>query len=349
MARQGGFYAVRKGRETGIFNTWKECKNQVDGYGGAIYKKFNNYEQAKSFLGHSNDISNYRSSAHTGGQIGKPHTTQKRVQVKNLPPSYYSSLASSSAYSPSRSGNKNTFYSVKSNVPNVESKIFNNWKDCQAYVKHKRGITFKKFEDESAAENFINGVSAHDYKLMNVPKDIFESKYKLSGNTIYDRSMNVYCDGSSFGNGTSSSRAGYGAYFEGAPEENISEPLLSGAQTNNRAEIEAVSEALKKIWDNLTNGKDKVNYQIKTDSEYVAKLLNDRYTTYDNKKLEGLPNSDLIVPLVQRFVKVKKYYELNEECFKNNGKFQIEWVKGHDGDPGNEMADLLAKKGASRR
>nr|1QHK_A Chain A, PROTEIN (RIBONUCLEASE HI) [Saccharomyces cerevisiae] len=47
----GNFYAVRKGRETGIYNTWNECKNQVDGYGGAIYKKFNSYEQAKSFLG----------------------------------------------------------------------------------------------------------------------------------------------------------------------------------------------------------------------------------------------------------------------------------------------------------
>lgn len=348
MARQGNFYAVRKGRETGIYNTWNECKNQVDGYGGAIYKKFNSYEQAKSFLGQPNTTSNYGSSTHAGGQVSKPHTTQKRVHRRNRP-LHYSSLTSSSACSSLSSANTNTFYSVKSNVPNIESKIFNNWKDCQAYVKHKRGITFKKFEDQLAAENFISGMSAHDYKLMNISKESFESKYKLSSNTMYNKSMNVYCDGSSFGNGTSSSRAGYGAYFEGAPEENISEPLLWGAQTNNRAEIEAVSEALKKIWEKLTNEKEKVNYQIKTDSEYVTKLLNDRYMTYDNKKLEGLPNSDLIVPLVQRFVKVKKYYELNKECFKNNGKFQIEWVKGHDGDPGNEMADFLAKKGASRR
>ncbi|CAI4048753.1 RNA-DNA hybrid ribonuclease SKDI_13G3640 [Saccharomyces kudriavzevii IFO 1802] len=349
MARQGGFYAVRKGRETGIFNTWDECKNQVNGYGGAVFKKFDNYNQAMSFVGHSNNASNHASLGRSGSHhVSRPHSAQKRFHGKNLSPSPYSSLASSSISS-LRSANKNAYYSVKSSFPDVESKIFDNWKDCQDYVKHKRGVTFKKFEDQSAAEDFINGVSACDYTLMNIPRDVFESRYKLSSNIIYDKSMNVYCDGSSFGNGTSSSRAGYGAYFEGAPEENISEPLMSGAQTNNRAEIEAVSEALKKIWDNLTNGNDKVKYQIKTDSEYVAKLLNDRYVTYDDKKLKGLPNSDLIIPLVERFVKVKKFYELNKECLKNNGEFQIEWVKGHDGDPGNEMADFLAKSGASRR
>lgn len=34
------FYAVRKGKKTGIFSTWDECKEQVTGYKGAIYKSF---------------------------------------------------------------------------------------------------------------------------------------------------------------------------------------------------------------------------------------------------------------------------------------------------------------------
>ncbi|CAI4050192.1 hypothetical protein SUVZ_13G3660 [Saccharomyces uvarum] len=349
MARQGGFYAVRKGRETGIFNSWDECKSQVNGYGGAIYKKFDNYGEAKSFVGQSSNASDYRSSGRSANyNVSKPHSRRKTSHGLNAPSSLCFSLKPSPV-SASYSASKTAFYSVKSNNPEVESKIFYNWNDCQNYVRRKRGITFKKFEDQSAAENFINGVSAHDYERMNISKDTFEFNYKHSSHARYDKSMNVYCDGSSLGNGTSSSKAGYGAYFEGAPEDNISEPLMSGAQTNNRAEIEAVSEALKKIWDNLTTKEDKINYQIKTDSEYVAKLLNDRYMTYDDKKLKELPNSDLIVPLVERFVKVKKYYELNKDSFKNDGKFQIEWVKGHAGEPGNEMADLLAKNGASRR
>jgi len=35
------FYAVAKGIETGVFSTWNECKKNVNGYNGAIFKKFN--------------------------------------------------------------------------------------------------------------------------------------------------------------------------------------------------------------------------------------------------------------------------------------------------------------------
>ena len=36
----GKIYAVRKGRKTGIFQTWDETKEQVDGFSGAEYKSF---------------------------------------------------------------------------------------------------------------------------------------------------------------------------------------------------------------------------------------------------------------------------------------------------------------------
>lgn len=44
------FYAIKKGRKIGIFNSWDECKEYTQGYSGAIYKSFNNYEDAKNFL-----------------------------------------------------------------------------------------------------------------------------------------------------------------------------------------------------------------------------------------------------------------------------------------------------------
>ena len=34
------YYAVRKGKKTGIFQTWDECKLQVTGFSGAEYKRF---------------------------------------------------------------------------------------------------------------------------------------------------------------------------------------------------------------------------------------------------------------------------------------------------------------------
>ncbi len=44
------FYAVKVGKTTGIFETWDECKKNVDGYSGAIYKSFNTIEDAHVFL-----------------------------------------------------------------------------------------------------------------------------------------------------------------------------------------------------------------------------------------------------------------------------------------------------------
>lgn len=47
------FYAVKKGRQTGIFLTWSECEQQVKGFKGAIYKSFTTHEDALSFLDNS--------------------------------------------------------------------------------------------------------------------------------------------------------------------------------------------------------------------------------------------------------------------------------------------------------
>lgn len=43
-------YAVKKGRTTGIFKTWDECKASVDGYSGAVYKSFFTEEEANAYL-----------------------------------------------------------------------------------------------------------------------------------------------------------------------------------------------------------------------------------------------------------------------------------------------------------
>lgn len=50
MAKQK-IYAVRKGKTTGIFQTWGDCKASVDGYPGAEYRGFYTMEEAKAYLG----------------------------------------------------------------------------------------------------------------------------------------------------------------------------------------------------------------------------------------------------------------------------------------------------------
>lgn len=44
------YYAVKAGRKTGIFQTWGECKKQVDGYSRAIFKSFSTMEEAEKYL-----------------------------------------------------------------------------------------------------------------------------------------------------------------------------------------------------------------------------------------------------------------------------------------------------------
>jgi ribonuclease HI len=42
------FYVVWKGRESGVFTTWDDCKKQVDGFEGAKYKSFKTEAEANA-------------------------------------------------------------------------------------------------------------------------------------------------------------------------------------------------------------------------------------------------------------------------------------------------------------
>ena len=44
------FYAVRRGRETGIFDNWERCSNSVHGFKGAVYKSFPDRGSAEEYL-----------------------------------------------------------------------------------------------------------------------------------------------------------------------------------------------------------------------------------------------------------------------------------------------------------
>ena len=40
MAKKPKFYVVWKGRETGVFSSWDDCKAQTNGFEGAVFKSF---------------------------------------------------------------------------------------------------------------------------------------------------------------------------------------------------------------------------------------------------------------------------------------------------------------------
>lgn len=45
------YYAVKQGRVTGIYQSWNECKKQIDKFSGAIYKSFLTLEEAEQYMG----------------------------------------------------------------------------------------------------------------------------------------------------------------------------------------------------------------------------------------------------------------------------------------------------------
>lgn len=45
------YYAVKVGKTPGVYLTWDDCKAQVDGFSGAIYKSFPTMEEAVAYAG----------------------------------------------------------------------------------------------------------------------------------------------------------------------------------------------------------------------------------------------------------------------------------------------------------
>ena len=50
MAAKKNFYAVRNGRNPGIYKTWAECSAEVAGFKGAVFKGFATLAEAETFM-----------------------------------------------------------------------------------------------------------------------------------------------------------------------------------------------------------------------------------------------------------------------------------------------------------
>lgn len=78
------YYAVRKGRITGIYYNWDDTKRQVDGFPGAVYKSFSSVQDAKAFLAGEEPA---------GTQSSKlPTPTQQKAPVKQPKLAQYAAI-----------------------------------------------------------------------------------------------------------------------------------------------------------------------------------------------------------------------------------------------------------------
>ena len=107
------------------------------------------------------------------------------------------------------------------------------------------------------------------------------------------------------------------------------EPRGSGGEkqtTNQRMELMAVLRALE-----ATSGA----VEIVSDSSYVVKCFQDRWYTgwlkrgWKNSSNQPVANRDIWEPLISLYLARKN-------------EIQFRWVKGHSGEPMNELVDQLA-------
>jgi len=68
----GKYYAVRKGREIGIFKSWEKCQKSTKCYSGAEFKSFKSKEEAEKWL--ADDSSSSSSSSDETSEVIKVFT-----------------------------------------------------------------------------------------------------------------------------------------------------------------------------------------------------------------------------------------------------------------------------------
>jgi ribonuclease HI len=134
----------------------------------------------------------------------------------------------------------------------------------------------------------------------------------------------IHTDGACKGN---PGPGGWGALLQWNGHE---KELFGGERdtTNNRMELTAVIQALTAL-------KSRCSVAVYTDSEYVRNGIT---TWIHGWKQRGWRTADR---------KPVKNVELWQrlEALAAQHDVQWHWVRGHDGDPGNERADTLANRG----
>lgn len=101
--------------------------------------------------------------------------------------------------------------------------------------------------------------------------------------------------------------------------------------SNNRGELIAVIEALEFI----KGVKSDETFKVISDSQYVTKGINEYMRNWYKKDWDNVKNPDLW----------KHTWGLWEDV---KHKTTVEWVRGHDGNEGNELADTYAVHGKKR-
>ena len=229
------------------------------------------------------------------------------------------------------------FYAVhRGRIPG----IYHAWSACHEQIHKFPHAVYKKFNTRGDAEIFVAKGRASGNISSTVPKDkhidVVREWYEIRSNIIQ-----VYTDGSCLYNGTKRAKAGVGVYFGQDDPRNLSRPLSRGErQTNNRAEMTAIIEAMKRTESELIAGHPLL---IHTDSEYSMRVLGEygrRCQRSGWKNTYGItpPNLDLMQRGLTLLDRYPSHIHLHH-VLAHTGSMDVHSL-------GNKAADALAVEGA---
>jgi ribonuclease HI len=138
--------------------------------------------------------------------------------------------------------------------------------------------------------------------------------------------ITIYTDGACKGN---PGPGGWGVLLKSG---SVEKELFGGERltTNNRMEMMAVIQALRAL-------KRPCKVSLHVDSKYVLQGITEWLPGW---KAKGWKTASK-----QPVKNVDLWQELDTLVQSGGHEIQWIWVKGHDGDPGNERADSLANRG----
>lgn len=211
------------------------------------------------------------------------------------------------------------FYAIKKGK---QTGIYNTWAEAQDQVKGFSGAQFKSFATLDEAKEYMADTTPKFLEIKDVNLDDFD--------------LNVHTDGGCRNHGNKKGQhvqetdpAAWAFVIDGSAIAK-KEPGTDGVcgATNNRMEITAVSEALKRLAELGLNHK-KIAFVC--DSKYVLLGVSDL------KNLDAKVNSNKDFPNKDVWQDVDTY--LHE--FFSDGNITWVWTKGHNGENGNEFVDHL--------
>lgn len=145
---------------------------------------------------------------------------------------------------------------------------------------------------------------------------------------IAEEEITVYTDGSCINNGNENAACGSGIWFGTDDPRNTSLRIPGKIQSNQVGELAAILHTLR-----ITPPFAQINFI--SDSKYVIDALTLHHKKWEQRGWIGIANKDIFKPTLA--------------LLRQRGAVTtFQWVKGHNGNLGNEGADALAGIGAEK-